>query len=156
MDSLFGRNGLQGREKIFSKSLSESCGRSCGSSMPGSSTAYRGLRLCIGGSSCFTVNIIFPDDLIEIIQAAQHSGRYQQNDGSLAVIILRIVMVQHIGGVVKMQHCKSTEAFPERCRGPVQAAEKQQGQSGIHITLMHTDGEQEHRQDDKGTETEIS
>ena len=39
---------------------------------------------------------------------------------------------------------------------PVQAAEKQQGQTGIHITLMHTDGEQEHRQDDKGTETEIS
>ena len=34
----------------------------------GSSAAYRGLRLCIGGSSCFTVNIIFPDDFVEIIQ----------------------------------------------------------------------------------------
>ena len=69
--------------------------------MPGSSAACCGLRLRIGGSPCFIVNIIFPDDLIEIIQAAQHSGRYQQNDGSLAVIILRIVMVQHVGSVVE-------------------------------------------------------
>ena len=141
---------------MFPKPLPQTSGGAGRSIMPGSFAACCGLRLRIGGSPCCIVNIIFPDDLIEIIQAAQHSGRYQQNDGSLAVIILRIVMVQHIGGVVKMQHCKSTEAFPERCRGPVQAAEKQQCQTGIHITLMHTDGEQEHRQDDKGTETEIS
>ena len=102
------------------------------------------------------MNIIFPDDLIEIIQAAQHSGRYQQNDGSLAVIILRIVMVQHIGGVVKCSTANPLKHFQRGVEGRYRQQKSKQGQSGIHITLMHTDGEQEHRQDDKGTETEIS
>ena len=142
-----------GREKVLSNPLPQS---GFGDNVTGS--FFSG---CLGmsGSRCSNrcpMDIIFPDDFIKIVQTTQHSGRYQQDDGSLAVVTLRIVMVQNIGSIVKMQYCETGITFPQSIDGLVQATEKQQRKSGIHIAFMHPDREHKHGQDDKCTETEIS
>ena len=65
-------------------------------------------------------------------------------------------MVQHVGSVVEMQRGEACITFPQGAGGFIQTAEQQQCKSRIHIAFVHSDGKQEHSQNDKSTEAKIA
>ena len=65
-------------------------------------------------------------------------------------------MVQHVGSVVEMQRGEACITFPQGANGFIQTAEQQQRKSRIHIAFVHSDGKQEHSQNDKSTKAKIA